>query len=326
MRRGTWRIGILAAIALGVALPARADEKAKDRAKDKKEIAWAKSYEEAVKAARAANKPIMIDFYTVWCGPCRMLESETYTDGKVIAASEKFVSLKLDAEKEGEHLAKMLEVQAYPTILFLDPQTAGKDGGDVVGKILGFEKGGPFTEKMNTIEAAFRRFPATEQAYEKDPSDPKALARLVNAYVERGNPDAARKLLDEGEKRDPEDKQGRLARLSNAVADAYKSKGQEAIQLGDVDKGVALLDKAIALFRKAATIGKDPSDVFHARYQAALCYYGQDKYKESFKELEAAQKVEGVSADRKRKGAAMLQRLKDSLKQQGIDPEDKEGI
>lgn len=81
--------------------------------------------EEALQKAKAENKLVFIDFYTEWCGPCKILSKKVFPlpeVGKVY--NEEYVSIKLDAEKEGIAAAKKYKVASYPTLLFLNSDGA----------------------------------------------------------------------------------------------------------------------------------------------------------------------------------------------------------
>ena len=81
-------------------------------------IQWEPSFEEAMTRAKAENKPLMVDVYATWCGPCKMMEKEVYTDPDVIAQSANWVSVKIDGEKRPD-VAQAYGVTGYPTILFV---------------------------------------------------------------------------------------------------------------------------------------------------------------------------------------------------------------
>jgi thiol:disulfide interchange protein len=83
------------------------------------EITWASSFDEAFKAAKEKNLPIMIDVYTDWCGWCKKLDKDVYTADNVVQLSQKFVCLKLNPEKDKEH-GELFKVEGYPTIVFTD--------------------------------------------------------------------------------------------------------------------------------------------------------------------------------------------------------------
>jgi thiol-disulfide isomerase/thioredoxin len=76
----------------------------------------------ALETASVLNKPVFIDCYTVWCGPCKYLSSDVFPDKRVgDFYNEKFICLQIDMEKgEGLEIAKKYEIKSYPTLLFLD--------------------------------------------------------------------------------------------------------------------------------------------------------------------------------------------------------------
>ena len=66
------------------------------------------TWKEVLAKAQQTNKPIFVDVYTTWCGPCKMMDKDIFpleTVGKAYNAG--FVCYHLDAEKgEGIEVAK----------------------------------------------------------------------------------------------------------------------------------------------------------------------------------------------------------------------------
>ncbi|WMI66017.1 thioredoxin family protein [Aestuariibaculum sp. YM273] len=90
------------------------------------------SFEEALEKAKTENKLVFIDFYTSWCAPCKLMARDVFPLPEVGAVYNKqFVSLKLDAEREGAKVAAKYKVTSYPTFLYLksDGTVALKDTG-----------------------------------------------------------------------------------------------------------------------------------------------------------------------------------------------------
>lgn len=81
------------------------------------------TFEQAKAEAKKTGKLIFMDAYASWCGPCKMMDRNTFSDenvGKVF--NEKFINLKVDMEKsaDGPTLSRMYSVTAYPTFLWID--------------------------------------------------------------------------------------------------------------------------------------------------------------------------------------------------------------
>ncbi|WP_164121844.1 thioredoxin family protein [Sphingobacterium sp. xlx-130] len=90
------------------------------------------SFEEATERAKKEGKIVFIDFYTDWCVPCKVLDKEVFSQTLVgDFFNDKFVSIKMDAEKEGKEYAQRFKVAAYPTMTFTNGQ------GELVNKVVG---------------------------------------------------------------------------------------------------------------------------------------------------------------------------------------------
>jgi thiol:disulfide interchange protein len=110
-------------------------------------IEWNYWYEDALQRARTQKKPVMIEFYTDWCGVCRNMDVGTFRDPKVIAEAQNFISLKINAEHQRE-LANKYGVSRYPTFVYTDGN----------GTVLTQEVGGPESDGLVSQMQTARSF------------------------------------------------------------------------------------------------------------------------------------------------------------------------
>lgn len=99
----------------------------------KTKVFWRASFASALTEAKRTGKPIFVDFYATWCGPCKYLDAVTYQDRRFVAESKKWVMVKVDAEKNAANvqLATKYKIEGFPSMLFLRPN--GKESGRAVG-------------------------------------------------------------------------------------------------------------------------------------------------------------------------------------------------
>lgn len=79
---------------------------------------WSKALEEAKKQ----HKPVFVDAYASWCGPCKLLKKKTFPDkaaGDFFNAN--FINIAIDMEKgDGPALSEKFNISAYPTLIITD--------------------------------------------------------------------------------------------------------------------------------------------------------------------------------------------------------------
>lgn len=115
------------------------------------------SFDAAIAQAKKAKRVVMVDYYTDWCGWCKVLDKKTYSDANVGKyATSDFVSLKINAEKgEGIALAKKSKVQGFPTIVFYNGD------GEEVHRVVGYQEAEKFLQSMkiavSNSEASLKR-------------------------------------------------------------------------------------------------------------------------------------------------------------------------
>lgn len=90
-------------------------------------------FSDAVSKAQATGKKIFLDCYTSWCGPCKKMARDVFTQQEVgDFMNPRFVCIKIDMEKgEGPELAKKLQINAYPTFIVFS------SNGEEIGRFLG---------------------------------------------------------------------------------------------------------------------------------------------------------------------------------------------
>ncbi|MBO5585718.1 MAG: thioredoxin [Bacteroidaceae bacterium] len=92
--------------------------------------------------ALAQNKPMVLDFWATWCGPCRRVspiiqELADQYEGQVIVG-------KVNIEEEADDLVAEFGIRNIPTILFM------KDG-QVVDKVVGAAPKSTLEEKLKAL-------------------------------------------------------------------------------------------------------------------------------------------------------------------------------
>jgi thiol-disulfide isomerase/thioredoxin len=154
-------------------------------------IKWEHRFDDAVKKARAARKPIMVDFWADWCNWCHRLDQTTYVDPLVVKLADEFVAVKVDTERgrKNQEIALRYNVSTLPTIAFLSP------GGRQILRLDGFQGPGQFPRTMEAARDAARQVMAWEEALDADPKDPAALFGLGVHLFEQEFYEDSRALL-----------------------------------------------------------------------------------------------------------------------------------
>lgn len=112
---------------------------------NKSEIHWM-TFTEALAAQKKNPKKIMMDIYTNWCGPCKLMDKKTFTNKDLITyVNTNFYAVKFNGEGSGtikydgqtfknlrydpkkkfgrnspHQLTDYLQIQGFPSILFFD--------------------------------------------------------------------------------------------------------------------------------------------------------------------------------------------------------------
>jgi len=108
---------------------------------------WESDYDTALDKAKKDKKLIMVDVYTDWCGWCKRLDSDTYSN-KIVqeTLAKSFVMVKINPEKNQKN--RQTEQQLgrmgyYPHIYLLDAN------GKQLVEIAGFVTADQFVQQLD---------------------------------------------------------------------------------------------------------------------------------------------------------------------------------
>ena len=81
-----------------------------------------KPWQDIVKQAKQENKIIFLDAYASWCGPCKWMAANMFTNDSIADYYNRtFICASIDMEKgDGLTLRRKYEVRAYPSLIFIN--------------------------------------------------------------------------------------------------------------------------------------------------------------------------------------------------------------
>lgn len=126
------------------------------------------SWEEALALAQDQDKPIFVDAYASWCGPCKKMSRNVFTQSQVgDFFNENFVNIKLDMEKaEARSFRRKHAVRAYPTLFFIQPN------GEVLLRKTGYQNGNNLLKLARyAVQPEASRVHRFTQAYQQGRKD-----------------------------------------------------------------------------------------------------------------------------------------------------------
>ncbi len=94
-------------------------------------INWLNSLEKGKKVSLALDKLIIVDFWATWCGPCKMMDRDSWSKESIVDITKNFVPVKLDLEKNSR-LAIKYNIRSIPNILIMNAN------GDVIYQSTGY--------------------------------------------------------------------------------------------------------------------------------------------------------------------------------------------
>ena len=84
------------------------------------------------------DKPVLVDFFATWCGPCKVMSPTVEALGKELVGQARI--LKIDVDKN-EAVANLYRIQSVPTLIIFKK-------GEIVWRTSGKKKKGALLEQI----------------------------------------------------------------------------------------------------------------------------------------------------------------------------------
>jgi len=170
------------------------------------------SWHEVLAKAKRKDKYIFLDCYATWCGPCKLMEREVYTNDTVSAFfNGAFISAKLQVDTsnvddsdvrkwypEAQRMIKEYTIGSFPTFLFFSPD------GKLVHRGLGYQTPADFVllgrEALDSTQQYYFQLAKYMLRNERDSfsmrlllrqailfGDAQAAEKVANVYINKLN-------------------------------------------------------------------------------------------------------------------------------------------
>jgi thiol-disulfide isomerase/thioredoxin len=175
---------------------------------------------------------IVLDAFTSWCKPCKMVDQVVFADPKVKVALKNVRLAKYDTERgDGVEVAQRFGISTWPTVLVLTPD------GTLVGKI-GSQEPASFIAELAPLERlAAAPGPFTAEALARPDADPRSL--LIGGLLasRKSPPDqsSAQALFERAAASDADGKAGVRLRATSLAAEGRYVAALTALLTAELD-------------------------------------------------------------------------------------------
>ncbi len=150
------------------------------------------SWEEALALAEKEGKPIFLDGYASWCGPCKKMINEVFPQKAVgDFYNDNYIALKVDMEKgEGPMLKEKFGIRGYPTFVYANSK------GEPLHVGMGYMPAEDFIGYGKDALDADKQIYTLQSRYEAGENSTDLISSLTDAAIKANQPGLAKKATD----------------------------------------------------------------------------------------------------------------------------------
>ena len=157
------------------------------------EVTTLEEMEVAKRKASDQQLMMFVDVYATWCGPCKLMDRDVYTDPVVADyMNANFVSVRMDGETDyGRKYAAEQQLEGYPSMFIF-----GRDG-DRLSKVIGFTPAEELVSQLKGTVDSYKSVRELKTKYERGTLETADFEQYITIVREMGNQEEAEQLAAE---------------------------------------------------------------------------------------------------------------------------------
>jgi len=157
------------------------------------EVETLEQMQAAQKKASDGMLMLFVDVYATWCGPCKMMDSEVYTDPVVADyMNTHYLSVRMDGESDfGRIYASEQALEGYPSMFIFS------DDGERVSKIVGYTPAEDLVTDLRSVREGYTKLRTYRSLYLSGTLEAEGFADYITVVRDMGNEDEAERLSSE---------------------------------------------------------------------------------------------------------------------------------
>jgi thioredoxin-related protein len=144
---------------------------------------------------KASDQQLMmfVDVYATWCGPCKLMDQQVYTDPAVADyMNANFVNVRMDGESVyGSVYASEQQLEGYPTMFIFSRE------GEPVSRVIGFTPPEELVQSLTSTVDNYKSMTKYRAKHERGTLDDTEFADYITIVREMGNQEEAELLASQ---------------------------------------------------------------------------------------------------------------------------------
>jgi len=144
---------------------------------------------------KASDQMLMlyVDVYATWCGPCKLMDSQVYSDPFVAAyMNTHYVNVRMDGETDyGRIYVAEQRLEGYPTMFIFS------DDGERISKIVGYTPPAELVSSLKSVNEGYGKMKILRARYNNGTIGEEDFADYITVVREMGNQEKAEQLTAE---------------------------------------------------------------------------------------------------------------------------------